>query len=368
MRVATELPPPPPPDAAPPDVPPPIGVGELAHDVRRVDWRNRDYELLFDGELRTFRLADGEYADADGLYSISISGQEFGDLNGDGIEDAVVSLSDPTGTGYTVCAFGYTISGGRVRLLGEVRCGRAHHGVGDMHAFAIVDGAVSVQSTHRFDLGTLELSAAEQRDRERRLEADHRDQDPDVEHFERWTWDGSAFREDLDGWRIQPWRGRPARLPKDSPNAMTYEAAPADPSKKGVHAVDWNNRSYPVPGGQGPVETTFVNGRADTAQIDAIALGDITGDKVDEAVVLLRQGTWTAALVFAKGMAAPTGSFLAAEQVTVRDGAVYLSRKVTGNDVEFALQHEKWVWKRGRFQPDFSAWRRSRIDATAAAR
>lgn len=112
-----------------------------------VDFRNFSYRVAFDGETagRTIKLSDGKledggkYEDGGTLYEL-FDKPTYGDVNGDGSEDAVVEIKRsgaPSLRSFEVHA--YAFQNGQAKLLARVDDGRVlkdyqrTYGKGDLH-------------------------------------------------------------------------------------------------------------------------------------------------------------------------------------------------------------------------------------------
>ncbi len=160
--------------------------------VRTVDWMNRTYEH---GENGTYTVVNGEYEyayDEDGNIVaadyqprdpdayiergyFSVSQPAFGDLTGDGVEEAVIVIMESTGgTGRFSGIDVYGMRAGQPVIIGGIPGGdRGDGGISDI---ALEGSVVVVQ----------------------RLASQEGDGAccPSKVQIERWTWNGSAFVED----------------------------------------------------------------------------------------------------------------------------------------------------------------------------
>jgi hypothetical protein len=67
--------------------------------IRSVDFRNRSYLFNLGGDEETITIRNGKYKEGDGglIYEVRKNDVVYGDLNGDGVEDAVVRIRLTTG-------------------------------------------------------------------------------------------------------------------------------------------------------------------------------------------------------------------------------------------------------------------------------
>lgn len=98
-----------------------------ATDIRAVDFENFDYASAYCareyGKLgRTVRVRDGEHKSGDAYFTVESDDLKYGDVTGDGRDDAVVTAAcGSVGANYNnVEIYVYTIRGGRAALLAEI--------------------------------------------------------------------------------------------------------------------------------------------------------------------------------------------------------------------------------------------------------
>ncbi|HSR97449.1 MAG TPA: hypothetical protein VLM79_10385 [Kofleriaceae bacterium] len=120
------------------------GAHGAASEVRGIDWQNRTYVL---DELGPVAVKDGEGAlqtgDAGGG-SYSVARPVFADVNGDGVEDAIISSVMSTGgTGRFSDVRVYTMRAGKVAELAMIPGG--DRGDGGIRRVAVDGGAVIVE-------------------------------------------------------------------------------------------------------------------------------------------------------------------------------------------------------------------------------
>lgn len=166
------------------------GPAAGAGSIRSIDWQNRTYA----SEEGTYTVKDGTFEFAydengnpvppdseptgDGYIergSFGVAAPIFGDLDGDGAEEAVIlSFFDGGGTGKFTGIEVYTMRAGREQVLGIIPGGdRGDGGIDDVR----LDGAVVLV------------------DRLMSVEGDGACCPSKIAH-ERWRWSGSAFAED----------------------------------------------------------------------------------------------------------------------------------------------------------------------------
>jgi hypothetical protein len=152
--------------------------------VRAIDWQNRAYTL---GELGEVTVKDGhaDFALSDddkvvaagpGSGSYRVERPLFGDIDGDGVEDAVITgVVSTGGTGHFSDIRIYTVRAGNVVEIGGIPGGdRGDGGI----AGVTLDGAVVV--VERFQSADGDGACC-----------------PSQLQHERWTWDGTGFVEDV---------------------------------------------------------------------------------------------------------------------------------------------------------------------------
>ena len=103
--------------------------------IRAVDFQNFSYRPTCSYDAKPLRTHNGEYTRARGDDKIffKIKDPKYGDLNGDGKDEAVVtSVCNTGGTGNFTEGFVYTMRGGRPILLTRIEGGdRAFGGIDD---------------------------------------------------------------------------------------------------------------------------------------------------------------------------------------------------------------------------------------------
>ncbi len=160
-----------------------------APSVRSIDWLNRTYGSGYKVENGVFEYAFDENGDqVAGDYqsedpdayvergSFTVSPPEFGDVTGDGIEDAIIlSVENGGGTGRFSGINVYTMRDGREVVLGEIPGG------------------------DRGDGGILDVTLEGQVVKVERMMSQDGDGAccPSKIQHERWRWDGKAFVEDV---------------------------------------------------------------------------------------------------------------------------------------------------------------------------
>ena len=99
--------------------------------IRSVDFRNLSYPFVYGDEEMTAKLRNGKFklADVDGMVYVNKNDVAYGDVNGDGIEDAVVRLRLTTGASlrdFEIQA--YTLEKGKAKLLARLNMDKATEG------------------------------------------------------------------------------------------------------------------------------------------------------------------------------------------------------------------------------------------------
>lgn len=120
-----------------------------AQAIRKVDFRNFSYQTCFDEEKKSTHITKGKYSreikDGDIKYSVYFEVREvvYGDLDGDGKEEAVVeTLCNSGGTGQFTDGLVYRLQNGKPVQIGNVGVGdRADGGI---HEIKIVNGLLKV--------------------------------------------------------------------------------------------------------------------------------------------------------------------------------------------------------------------------------
>ncbi len=162
--------------------------------VRAIDWQNRTYAS--GGAPGGYPVVDGEYAyawDEDGKIVsadyqpkdpdayvergwFTVSPPVFGDVDGDGVEDAlIVTVENTGGTGQFSMLEVYTIRGGQAVVLGAIPGG--DRGDGGLSDVALEGRVIVVERMHSVDGDGACCPSKLQR--------------------ERWRWTGAAFVEDV---------------------------------------------------------------------------------------------------------------------------------------------------------------------------
>ena len=122
-----------------------------AQAIRKVDFRNFSYNTCFDEGKKSTRITKGKYQreikDGDIKYSVyfEVRAVIYGDLDGDGQEEAVVdTLCNGGGTGQFTNGLVYHLQNGKPVLIGSIGVGdRAD---GGLHEVKIVNGLLKVSS------------------------------------------------------------------------------------------------------------------------------------------------------------------------------------------------------------------------------
>jgi hypothetical protein len=113
-----------------------------ASSIRSVDFANftfpRTTGLKVSGGRKTFTLKDGEFPESTNEVGMSLADVTYGDVTGDGVEEAMVSLGVHTGgSAIPNCLYIYTPGGKRLRLLWAFETGdRADGGLRRIYAEA----------------------------------------------------------------------------------------------------------------------------------------------------------------------------------------------------------------------------------------
>lgn len=98
-------------------------TGKAATGIRSLDFRNRTYPFNLGGDEETVALRNGEDKRGDGgeIYSVGKNDVVYGDVNGDGVEDAIVRIR--LWTGASLRAFeiqAYEFKDGGAKLLARL--------------------------------------------------------------------------------------------------------------------------------------------------------------------------------------------------------------------------------------------------------
>ena len=117
--------------------------------IRKIDFRNFSYNTCFDEDQKTTRITKGKYQreikDGDIKYSVyfEVRAVVYGDLDGDGNEEAVVdTICNSGGTGQFTDGLVYRMQNGKPVLIGNIGVGdRAD---GGLHEVKIVNGLLKV--------------------------------------------------------------------------------------------------------------------------------------------------------------------------------------------------------------------------------
>lgn len=117
--------------------------------IRKIDFRNFSYETCFGDEKKTTRITKGKYSskikEGDISYSVYFEVRDvvYGDLDGDGQEEAVVeTLCNGGGTGQFTDGLIYRLQNGKLVHIGSVGVGdRADGGI---HEIKIINGQLKV--------------------------------------------------------------------------------------------------------------------------------------------------------------------------------------------------------------------------------
>jgi hypothetical protein len=105
---------------------------KAASGIRSVDFRNRSYPFNLGGDEETVKISKGEYKEGDSsgeIYEIRKNDVVYGDLNGDGVEDAVVRIRLTTGASlrdFEIQA--YEFQNGEAKLLARMDMAQATEG------------------------------------------------------------------------------------------------------------------------------------------------------------------------------------------------------------------------------------------------
>ena len=89
--------------------------------IRSVDFRNRSYQFSIGGEEDTIKLRKGVYKNGGEIYEVRKNDVVYGDLNGDGKEDAVIRIRLSTGASlrdFEIQA--YEFQNGKAQLLARI--------------------------------------------------------------------------------------------------------------------------------------------------------------------------------------------------------------------------------------------------------
>jgi hypothetical protein len=123
----------------------PIPSADAAGSIRSVDFRNFTYDL---GEGEVVTVTQGEYSrdTRDDQLALQVIGVDFGDINGDGVDDAAVWLNFNTGgTGQFSFTQVYVLQNQKPVLVGMTQIGdRADGGLHDV----LIDGGDLVEDRY----------------------------------------------------------------------------------------------------------------------------------------------------------------------------------------------------------------------------
>lgn len=126
------------------------------NDIRKVDFRNFTYDIQsLDGENKSkVTVEDGNYSrmSEDDKYYFSVADVVYGDLDGDGKEEAAVGIIENTGgTGQFSSGLIFTMRGGKAVVLTKFEGGdRAYGGIAGAN---IAGGILTVERNAPGDLG-----------------------------------------------------------------------------------------------------------------------------------------------------------------------------------------------------------------------
>ena len=120
-----------------------------AQAIRKIDFRNFSYNTCFDEEKKTTRITKGKYQreikEGESKYNVyfEVRAVIYGDLDGDGQEEAVVStLCNGGGTGQFTEALIYRSKNGKAELIGST--GMGDRADGGLHDIKFVNGQLKV--------------------------------------------------------------------------------------------------------------------------------------------------------------------------------------------------------------------------------
>jgi hypothetical protein len=154
-------------------------------EIRSIDWQNRTYDLDGIGQVKvvhgeaSFPIPDG------GTGSYSIAAPLYADLDGDGIEDAVIlSVTSTGGTGHFSQIEIFTIRDHKLSSLGAIPGG--DRGDGGIHHVAL-DGRAVIVERNQLAEGDGVCCASKSQ-------------------HERWEWKNGTMTEDVTARRTGPAR------------------------------------------------------------------------------------------------------------------------------------------------------------------
>ena len=149
------------------------GAAATEPTVRDLSWTERVYRFAPEGQ--TYRYTHGRYdLDVDGACAVRswVRGVTFGDVDGDGKEEAVVVIAtNLCGAATSIDGYVYGVEKGEAVLRAEIEGG--DRGEGGIQSVAVVKGEVIVR---RFDVGPRGGACC-----------------PDLVRIERWRWAGGKL-------------------------------------------------------------------------------------------------------------------------------------------------------------------------------
>ncbi len=124
-----------------------FSISGLAQSIRQIDFRNFNYQPCFDTPkgTKTIRVKNGKYEakTADEQYSFEVRSVTFGDLDSDGIEEAVVeTMCNGGGTGRFTEGIVYRYQNGKPVAIAEI--GGGDRADGGIHEIKFVKGFLKV--------------------------------------------------------------------------------------------------------------------------------------------------------------------------------------------------------------------------------
>lgn len=127
-----------------------IQRGRLVN-IRQVDFRNFTYRVSGFSESPTdVKLRNGQYVEKEGgliTYSVKLQKVAFGDLTGDGNEEAaLVLIVSGGGSGFVTEGFIYNLRNGQVALLSSFEGGEGGH-TDSIETVNIMGGTLDVEHT-----------------------------------------------------------------------------------------------------------------------------------------------------------------------------------------------------------------------------
>lgn len=119
-------------------------------DIRKIDFRNYSYNTCFSEDKKTTRITKGKYEreikEGDYKYSVYFEVRDviYGDLDGDGQEEAVVStICSGGGTGRFTEALIFRSKNGKPELIGST--GMGDRADGGLHDIKFINGQLKVE-------------------------------------------------------------------------------------------------------------------------------------------------------------------------------------------------------------------------------